>query len=356
MAVKQRLSLLLGLAASMFFLWLGFRGLAIGEIVDTLGAINPVWVAIAVPVYFVAIYVLTWRWYYLFRPIKDVSPNRLYPVVLIGYMANNLLPLRLGEIMRTYVLKRREDVPIAPTLTTIFVERVFDGLVMLSFIFAALLFVEFEEPTLQTVIYVTSPLFFGAMAVFFWLAFNPLRALRFYTWLIDRFLPGPLREKAMSIVQDLMAGLVALRSGRSLILVIASSVLSWTLESSTYWIVMQAFDFEVSFFVLLLVVGFGNLSTILPSTAGYIGTFHAVAILTLTTFDVPRVDAGSYAIIMHATLWTPMTVAGFIYLLKLGFGWQDFRRAQDIVEMTDQDTSPKSDAAAWVATESEAMT
>jgi len=334
--LKQRTSLALGVAVSLFFLWLGFRGLNLNELLDTLGSVNLLWIAVAVPVYFVATYILTWRWYYLLRPVKDIHPNRLFPVVVIGYMANNLLPLRLGEVMRAYVLKRRDETPIAPTLTTIFVERVFDGLVMLTLIFIALFFVDFEEPTLRTIIFLTSPLFFGALLLFFWLASAPDIARRLYSWLIKTFVPSPLQERALSVVEQLMSGLESLRSGRAMLQVIFFSLWSWLVESSTYWIVMQAFDFKVSFSVLLLVVGFGNLSTILPSTSGYIGTFHAVAILTLVAFDVDRVAAGSYAIVMHATLWLPITLAGLIFLIRLGFHWSDFRTAQEVVHNTEE--------------------
>ncbi len=331
---KQRVSLLLGIGVSLFFLWLGFRGLDFDELWHIMGHLDLVWVLISIPVYFAATYILTLRWYYLLRPVKDLHPNRLFPVVVIGYMANNLLPLRLGEVMRAYVLKRRDEVPIAPTLTTILVERVFDGLVMLTFIFAALLFVDFDETSLRTVILITSPLFFGALLIFFWLASAPHIARRIYTWLIEKLVPGALQERLLGVADELMSGFEALTSRNALVWVIFYSLLSWTVESSTYWIVMQAFDFEVSFYVLLLVVGFGNLSTILPSTAGYIGTFHAVAILTLTAFDVDKAMAGSYAIVMHATLWAPITTAGFIALLRLGFRWSDFQRAQQTVEGT----------------------
>lgn len=326
--MRQRISIILGVIFSLFFLWLGFRGIQFDQLGEALGGLNLIYPLIALPVFLVAWYVLTWRWYYLLRPVKDVPPNRLYPIVLIGYMANNLLPLRLGEIMRAYVLKRRDDVPIAPTLTTIFVERVFDGLTMLTFIFTALLFVEFEEPTLRTVILITTPLFFGALLIFFALASNPTFARRFYTRLVNIFVPARFQNPILSIIEQLMSGLEALRSQKALVQIIILSNLSWMIEASTYWIVMQAFDFEVSFYVLLLVIGFGNLSTILPSTAGYIGTFHAVAILTLTAFDVPKAEAGSYAIVMHATLWLPATLVGFLTLLALGFRWRDFRTAQ----------------------------
>lgn len=329
---RQWASLFIGIAVSVFFLWLGFRGLDISELWSTIRNIRFGWVALAVPIYFFAIYILTWRWWYLLRSVKDVHPNQLYPVVVVGYMANNLLPFRLGEVLRAYVLKRRDDVPIPPTLTTIFVERVFDGLTMLTLIFVALFFVEFEEATLRTVILVTTPLFFGALVAFFWFASNPDVARTITAWLTTKFVPGPLREKVQALSEELLSGLEGLRSKQALVGIIANSLLSWTVEASTYWIVMQAFDFSVSFPVLLLVVGFGNLSTILPSTAGYIGTFHAVAILTLTAFDVERAIAGSYAIVMHATLWLPITIAGFIAFLAMGFQWSEINRAQQAVQ------------------------
>lgn len=329
---RQRLSFLIGLSGSLFFLWLGFRGLDLDALWTTIRQIDVTWVVVAVPIYFIAIYILTWRWWYLLRAVKDVSPNRLYPVVVIGYMANNLLPFRLGEIMRAYILKQRDQVAIPPTLTTIFVERVFDGLTMLTLIFVALLFVDFEENTLRTVIFLTTPLFFGALALFFWLALHPASTRHLVEWLTHRFLPSSLHEKVLSIVESFLTGLHGLKSPRALAGIIIFSIASWTVESSTYWIVMQAFDFEVSFYVLLLVVGFGNLSTILPSTAGYIGTFHAVAILTLSAFDVDRTDAGSYAIVMHATLWLPITLAGLLTLITIGFKWGDIRRAQQVVQ------------------------
>jgi glycosyltransferase 2 family protein len=333
-AANQRrwASLLIGIAGSGFFLWLGFRGLDFSELWDTIRNIRFGWVGLAVPIYFIAIYILTWRWWYLLRSVQNVHPNRLYPVVVVGYMANNLLPFRLGEVLRAYVLKRRDSVAIPPTLTTIFVERVFDGLTMLTLIFAALLFVEFEEPRLRTIILVTTPLFFGALALFFWIASNPEMTRRLTDWVTTRFLPAPVQEKVKNLSEELLTGLDALRSKQALAGIIFYSLFSWVVEASTYWFVMQAFDFSVSFPVLLLVVGFGNLSTILPSTAGYIGTFHAAAILTLTAFDVDRADAGSYAIVMHATLWLPITVVGFIAFLRMGFEWSEINRAQQVVQ------------------------
>ena len=89
-------------------------------------------------VYFLAVLVRTWRWDYLLRPLKRIPVRRLFPVVVIGYMGNNIFPFRIGELLRAYVLKRNEEVSISSSLATIVVERIFDGLTMLLFVFVAL--------------------------------------------------------------------------------------------------------------------------------------------------------------------------------------------------------------------------
>ncbi len=335
--VKRWISLFIGLIFSLFFLWLGFRNLKFDDLWDILRGINPLWLLLTVPVYGVATYLISWRWYSLLRPVKDVPPSRLFKIVYIGYMANNLLPFRLGEVMRAYVLKRRDAVPIPPTLTTILIERIFDGLTMLTFIFTALIFVDDKiGDTLRTVVTVATPLFFAALLVFLALAAAPNLARKIYTPIISTLLPGGPRQKALSLMEHFLSGLEALRSGRALVGVVVFSFASWTVEATTYWIVMQAFDFEVSFFVMLLVIGFSTLTTVLPSTSGYVGTFHAAAILTLTAFDVARVDAASFALVIHATLWIQATLIGFIYLIREGLHWSDFGKAQAEVEQAEQ--------------------
>jgi uncharacterized protein (TIRG00374 family) len=128
-----------------------------------------------------------------------------------------------------------------------------------------------------------------------------------------------------------MAGLEALRSPRDLVLTFGASILSWTVEASTYWLVLHAFPFEASFFVVLLMVGLGNLATILPTTPGYVGTFHGIVALVLMAFGVTQADAAAYAVLMHAVIWAPVTLVGAILLFRMGLGWGDFARAEQAV-------------------------
>jgi glycosyltransferase 2 family protein len=103
----KRWQLWLGLLISGFFLWLALRGLHLGEVWQEMLAANYVWLIPSVATYFVAVWARTWRWDYMLRPLKHISRAPPLPVVVIGYMGNNVYPLRAGEVLRSYVLQRR---------------------------------------------------------------------------------------------------------------------------------------------------------------------------------------------------------------------------------------------------------
>src|SRR5450432_1762682 len=123
-----------GLLISVFFLYIGFQGLDLSQVAQTVIHAQFIWLVPGVIVYFLAVWGRTWRWHYLLRPLKDIPLRRLFPIVVIGYMGNNVYPFRAGEVIRAYVLKRNENVKITASLATIIVERIFDGLVMLIFV------------------------------------------------------------------------------------------------------------------------------------------------------------------------------------------------------------------------------
>ncbi|MGD8967831.1 MAG: lysylphosphatidylglycerol synthase transmembrane domain-containing protein, partial [Anaerolineae bacterium] len=133
--------LILGLLVSVGLLWFAFRDLQLPAILTALRGANYWWLVPGVAVYFISVWFRSWRWGFLLRGSKRVSANRLYPVVVIGYMGNDVLPFRLGEVLRAYVLWRRERINVGTSLTTAVLERLFDGLTMVLFVLFGLLFV-----------------------------------------------------------------------------------------------------------------------------------------------------------------------------------------------------------------------
>lgn len=323
----KRWQLWLGLAISVAFLWIALRGLRLETVWTALQHGNYLWLIPSVAVYFLAVWARTWRWHYMLRPLKEISLRRLFPVVVIGYMGNNVYPFRAGEVLRSYVLRRREDVTMSASLATVVVERVFDGLVMLIFVFAALPLAPLASGYIRTVVIVASISFFGALIFFLALAAMPERANRFAEIVVNAFLPERIRRPILDMTVRFLEGLESLRSFRSVLMIFFTSLVIWLLETVKYWFIMQAFPFEVTFFALMLMNGVVNLATTIPSAPGYIGTFDAPGIAVLNLYGVELALATAYTLVLHAALWLPITLLGVYYMIKQGLGWSDFDRA-----------------------------
>ena len=323
----RRWQLWLGVTVSVIFMWLALRGLELDKVWGQVQGANYWWLIPSVTAYFLAVWARTWRWDYMLRPLKHIPVSRLFPVVVIGYMGNNIYPFRAGEVLRSYVLRRREGVPMSGSLATVIVERVFDGLVMLVFVFAALPLAPIPSDTIRMTVIVASVAFFGALIVFFGIAAVPQRILRLTEWVVVRFLPEGGRRPLLDFAERFMFGLESLRNFRNVLMIFLSSVVVWLLETVKYWFVMHAFDFEVSFFALMLMNGIVNLATTLPSAPGYIGTFDGPGIAVLVLYGVPEAIAGAYTLVLHAALWLPVTLLGAFYMLQEGLGWSDFGKA-----------------------------
>ena len=314
----------LGAGISALLLWLALRGLRLEEVWAEMQGAAYLWLVPGVAVYFLAVWARAWRWHYLLRPLKQISTRVAFPIVCIGYMGNNIYPARAGEVLRSYVLRRKEAVPMSASLATIAVERSFDGIVMLAFIVFNL--PELARATadaglvgdIRSVAVVGAVVFLLAVVVFAVLAALPQRAEA----ILNRIpLPCSIRPQAAGLASRFLDGLASLRSPKDVFMVLLSSVVIWLLETGKYWFVMQAFPFEVSFFALMLMNGIVNLATTLPSAPGYIGTFDAPGIAVLAAYGVPKALATAYTLVLHAALWLPITLVGAYYMTRESIHW-----------------------------------
>jgi len=316
-----------GLLISAAFLYIALRGLHLDQVWDSLKTANYWWLIPGVLVYFVGVWVRSWRWHYLLRPLKSISTVKMFPIVTIGYMGNNIYPARMGEVLRAIVLKKHEGVPISASLATVFIERVFDGVVMLGFVFLNL-----SELTrlnsdsgfigsIQSLSIWGAIAFIGALIVFLLAAAFPAASERLIETVLIRFLPERFREKVLNLARRFLSGLESLRSPREALMVFFTSIVIWLLETGKYWFVMHAFPFEVSFFALMLMNGIVNLTTTLPSAPGYVGTFDAPGIALLSAYGVPGEIAAGYTLLLHVALWLPITALGVYYFAREGLKW-----------------------------------
>ncbi|MFN2199803.1 MAG: lysylphosphatidylglycerol synthase transmembrane domain-containing protein [Caldilineaceae bacterium] len=331
--MKRTIYLLIGIAISAFFLYLALPGLHLKAVAEAMRTANYWWIGPGIAVYFAGLWVRSWRWHFTLREIKNVPTVRLFPLTCIGYFGNNVYPFRAGEVLRSVVLKGTEQIAISSSLATVFIERIFDGLVMLLFVFIALPFAPMPDEYRRVVIVLTM-LMLAATGVFIWMAVRPQRIIAVYSWFAERLLPERVRVRVDDLVERFLQGLSSLSNPFDVVMIFATSVLIWLLETVKYWFVMHAFPFEVSFIVLMLMNGLVNLATTLPSAPGYIGTFDTPGIETLVAFGVDRNLAASYTFTLHAALWLPVTLVGAFYFWRRRLHWSDLASASEF-EQTD---------------------
>src|SRR5215208_6945575 len=205
----------LGVLISIVFIWLALRGLRLEQFWDSVKQANYIWLIPGVAVYFVGVWVRAWRWHYLLQPIKHIPTSQMFPITTIGYMGNNIYPARAGEVLRAVILKRKEGVSVSASLATIIVERIFDGVVMLAFVFVNLS--ELAKLTgssgfvgnIQQVAVIGTGVFLGALLVFLIAAMFPQAAAKAGLWLIEHLTPKRLHVKIISIMNKFLDGLAS---------------------------------------------------------------------------------------------------------------------------------------------------
>jgi len=324
----------LGVLISILFIWLALSGMHLDKFWDAIKEAKYIWLVPGITVYFIGVWVRAWRWHYLLGPIKKIPTRTMFPITTIGYMGNNVYPARAGEVLRAVILKRREGVSISASLATIIVERIFDGVVMLAFIFVNLS--ELAKLTgasgfvgnIQQVAVIGTGIFLGALVIFLIAAMFPQTTEKVGLWFVQRLLPQRMHERVTSLMNKFLDGLASLRSPLNVLMVFFTSVIIWLLETGKYWFVMHAFNFSVSFFALMLMNGIVNLATTIPSAPGYIGTFDAPGIAVLTAYGVEHSIAAGYTLVLHVALWLPITLLGAYYLAREGIKWSDTLRVE----------------------------
>lgn len=326
---KQQVAVFTGIIISLAFLWFAFRDLRPKQVIDEIEQASIPLLFVGAAWYFAAVSIITLRWQYLLRQVKVVPLRSLIPLVCIGYMGNNVYPFRSGEALRIFLLRRDHGVPVVKAATTVIVERVFDGLVMLTFIVIPLSLTDIASDDVQRVVTFAAPLFLSALAVFFALAAKP-SILRLLTKHGSRFLPGKLAGLVQRISEEIIDGLEGLRSPSDLAGAVIASYVTWAIEASVYWIVMLAFNIDSGYLVALMVVGTVNLAGLLPASPGMIGVFEFFARAVLVAAGIAEELAAGYAVTVHLVIWLPVTVVGFTFLVRQGLGWSAITSAHQL--------------------------
>ena len=334
--IRRRWHLWLGITVSVvmlgFLAWQVYRFEDPSGLVDELAEANYFFLIPAVAVYFVGVWFRALRWQFLLNPLRYFPVKRLYPVVVIGYTANNLLPMRLGELVRSYYLARQENFSTSSALGSVAVERVFDGLTLMVLvaITVPLLLVTGAFDWTAGVSQETATVL-AAVVLFvfggFLLLFTLLAVWQGFSDLVQRLLsllPGRLGDLALRFYISFAAALSILDSPRKHLALIALSLPIWFCEFIVYYLVSYTFDLGSHFdsqgtyiLAIALLTATSNLATGIPSAIGGIGPFEVVAQQTLVALGVGVGVAVDYALVVHlVALWLPVNAVGLVILWR----------------------------------------
>jgi len=331
LVISQR-SIWAGLIVSAGFLTVfALLFLPVDDVKDVVREANFWYVGPALVFYFIAVYFRSLRWRYLLKPLIGHPKRALFPVVVVGYMANNILPVRLGELVRSYYVGLREGVNPAAAFGTVAVERVFDVFV-LFFVIAAVWILPVGDllgrvaddlPGGTPALLALSVLpFLGVTAIIAAIVvLDPATTLK----LIERlmfFVPAGIKIKLLGIAERLLEGLTVVRTPRALIAVLVLSLPIWIGEVSMLYIIALGFDIESAFggkvemiAAIGLFMAIANLALVVPSTAGGVGPFNFFGAATLVALGVGEAEAGAYVLTAHIALLLPVTLLGLVVLL-----------------------------------------
>jgi len=330
--------MILSLVFLAFFIYRSRSDL--GEIPDAFAHANYWWVAASIPVYFAGAWFRAWRWKYLMRPLGELRVTALYPIVIIGFMANNLIPARAGELVRAYVVGEREKVSKMAALGTIAVDRVFDGITLLPIllIVGAVSGVNSELRTIA--IWMTA--IFGLLLVVLVVLALSAGLSRTAVDLALRLVPARLKPNVRALAESFLTGLHSFRSPIDMFLASATSVASWLLEATMYYMVGLAFGLHLGFDIYLLICAGANLAIAVIATQGGVGPFEFVAQQTAIHFGVASGLASAYAVALHALVLLPVIAVGLYALWAINLSLGEVLRGKGATPVTEAVSSQPS--------------
>jgi hypothetical protein len=309
--VRAAVRTALGIALSAGLLVLLLRQVRIAEVREALGAVRWAAVALVVALYFVGAWLRAARWRLLFREPGGVSLRSLFAATLVGYMGNNLLPARLGEVARAYLAGRRGKLSLGYALGTVVVDRVLDVLTVVVLAALALPFVPLSEGMRQTWALGVA-LGGAAFAGLLWVRSQgpegPLLAP------LARWAPAGVWGRVAESARALAEGATGCDFPRQAPALIGWTVLLWGSYALTAQVAFWSLGLDLPWSAALTLLVYLGVGLSLPSAPGYVGTFQFFTVAALGLYGVEVSEALTFSIILHLSFFLPVTVVGWAIL------------------------------------------
>jgi uncharacterized protein (TIRG00374 family) len=299
----------LGIAISLVAIWLLVRSVDLGAAFEVLRTASPAWIVLMLVTTTLDVGSRGARWRALLAPIAPLPYRRVLAYTYIGYLANNVLPARLGELYRSHALGEGEGVSRTTVLGTVVVERVVDTVMVVAIAAAAVL--------------VLSARGVMSSAVLVGLAFVSLLVIALGLGLAAHRLPGADRlaafvarwPRVLELARRLREGLAVAGRPRTLALALAFSALAWVASTVTFLAAGQAVGVELTLAQAALLTSGVALVTIIPSGPGYVGTFELTVVEIAAGYGISRDAAFALGVLVHVMILATTSIGGVVAML-----------------------------------------
>jgi len=314
MSRRTLLRTIIGLAVSAAAIWVLATSVDLPRAMDVLRTANPVWILAMVGIVVLDVAARGGRWRVLLAPIQRIPYRRVLGYTYLGYLANNVLPARLGELVRSHALGEGEGISRPTVLGTVVVERIVDTVIVVAL--AGIAVVALGVGGVMSTAVGLGAVFVGILVIALIVA-NASHRLPF----ADRVTALAERQpRLLELARRLRDGLSVARRPSTVAGALALSAAAWTASIATFLAGGQAVGVELSPLQAALLSSGVALATIVPSAPGYVGTFELTAVEIAKLFGVDRDAAFAMALLVHAMILGVTSVGGVIAAIRLGVG------------------------------------
>ncbi len=328
--MKKQLKLWAGLIISIFSIWFALQGIDFGQVGASLGSLQWGWILVYTIPYFIVIGFKVTRWQLLFYPDNHLRYHNLFSSLMISYLWNTILPARLGEVVRAYVLSRKEKIGVARVISTILLEKILDVITMFIFLVALLPFLKVEDWIKQSAWFLGGGVI-AAFLVCMLMAARRKEAEKVVVFFL-KFFPVQFRAKLYGFVTEILDTLTVLLNFKVSLNLWTQSIVMWIVNITLYMLIGWSVGLPLTFEQSILVMITSSLGMAVPAAPGYVGTFEAVISLTLNPFYPDQKSlVFTYALFQHLVAFLPVVIIGAVYTWREGLAPGKLDSAKEVI-------------------------
>lgn len=336
----MKIKIAIGIVISAIFLYLTFNRVDFGKIIEILKQADYIWLLPALFFMLLSHWLRAVRWKLIMDPVKRVKIHPLFSALMIGYAANNVFPLRMGEFLRAFAISKSQRISKSSSFATVFVERFILDFIPLLVILAIafLLFASVLNEQIKLGGYLITAMTLVVIVVLILLVQKTDATIN----KLNSFLPARLFKMVDSFLPSFVQGCSVFKKSEHYLGIIVLTVIVWFLYIISIYFSFYVFDFPAKYGLDvgagLVVLVFASFGILIPASPGYVGTFHYFCALSLMALNVPSEEAKGFALISHIINVLPVSIIGILYFWKENLHFSDAVAEKETVEKAAEKT------------------